>query len=140
MFRNYSFDKKADKHSFDMNEVDLSIINGIRRTILTDIPVVGFMGEDEPTVDIIYNNGPLHNEILIHRIGLIPLHLSDEITETYDNDMEFELNVENNGNENFNNNETNGTRKTKKKVCPLPGEEKRDCPKSGLWPGSPIGP
>lgn len=126
MFRNYTFDKKADKHSFDINEVDLSIINGIRRTILTDIPVVGFMGEDEPTVDIIYNNGPLHNEILIHRIGLIPLHLSDEITESYnDNDMEFELNIENNGNEilNVTTNHITGTKEgislTKKELLEI---------------------
>lgn len=99
MFRNYSFETKSQKHSFDINQVDLSIINGIRRTILTDIPVVGFIGEEEPTVDIIANNGPLHNEILIHRIGLIPLNITDENTENYQDDLEFELNIENEGND-----------------------------------------
>jgi len=53
MFHNYSYNDKSEKHSFDINEVDLSIVNGIRRTILTDIPVVGFIGEDEPTIEII---------------------------------------------------------------------------------------
>lgn len=102
MFRNYSFESKSEKHSFDINQIDLSIINGIRRTILTDIPVVGFIGEEEPTVDIITNNGPLHNEIIIHRIGLIPLNISDEDTENYQDDLYFELNVENDKNDMIN--------------------------------------
>lgn len=94
MFKNYSFNNKAEKHSFDINNVDLSIINGIRRIILTDIPVIGFDGEDEPSIEIINNNGPLHNELLIHRISFIPLHISEEETENYqDNNLEFELNI-----------------------------------------------
>lgn len=101
MFHNYKFDPKdpSEKHSFEINDLDISIVNGIRRTILTDIPVVGFIGEDDITVDMIVNTGPLHNEILIHRIGLVPLHLTEEETENYeDNDMVFELNYKNDGN------------------------------------------
>jgi len=126
MFHNYSYNDKSEKHSFDINEVDLSIVNGIRRTILTDIPVVGFIGEDEPTIEIIANNGPLHNEILIHRIGLIPLYINNEETENYvDNDMEFELNIENTGNEllNVTTNHFTGTNKgiplTKKELSEI---------------------
>ena len=114
MFEKYSYDEKAEKHSFDINNVDLSIINGIRRTILTDIPVVGFIGEEDTTIEILFNNGPLHNEFLIHRIGLIPLNLSEEETENYtDNDLEFELNIINTDNniKNIYTNEIIGTRK-----------------------------
>jgi len=96
MFRNYSHDPKnpSDKHSFEIYDIDLAIVNGIRRTILTDIPIAGMIGEEEPTVNIIKNNGPLHNEILIHRIGLIPVCLTENELESYeDNSIEIELNV-----------------------------------------------
>lgn len=100
MFKNYKFDKKdpSGKHSFDIHNVDVSIINGIRRTILTDIPTCGIIGEETPTVKIIKNNGSLHNEIIIHRIGLIPVCVTeDQLEEFEDGDMEIELNVRNEG-------------------------------------------
>jgi|LakMenE22Apr09ns_1017241.scaffolds.fasta_scaffold00029_19 DNA-directed RNA polymerase subunit L len=94
MFKNYNYESKSGKHSFDIDNIDLSIANSIRRIILTEIPVVGFYGEDEPSIDIIANTGPLHNEFMKHRIGLIPINVSEEITDTYiDNDYKFELNV-----------------------------------------------
>jgi DNA-directed RNA polymerase subunit L len=106
MFSDYNYDKKADKHSFTITNIDLGIVNAIRRIILSEIPMIGFYGEDkdeEPTVEIIINNSPLHNEFMIHRIGLIPLHISEEITEIYeDNDYEFELNVENKSSDTIN--------------------------------------
>ena len=96
MFDNYAYNNVADQHSFDITNVDLAIVNSIRRVLLSEIPVVGFYGEDEPTVEILFNNGPLHNEFMIHRVGLIPLNISAEITEQYtDEDYVFELNVEN---------------------------------------------
>lgn len=96
MFKNYSYDPKSQKNSFDIENVDLSIINGIRRIILTEIPTVGFYGEDEPTIEIIKNTGPLHNEFMKHRIGLIPINVSETITDNYiDNDYKFILNVMN---------------------------------------------
>jgi len=98
MFKNYTFDIKSDKHSFDIDNLDLSIINSIRRIILTEIPTVGFYGEDEPTIDIITNTGPLHNEFMKHRIGLIPINVSETITDNYiDNDYKFKLHIINNG-------------------------------------------
>jgi len=103
MFSNYNYYDKAEKHTFEIHNVDLGIVNAIRRIILTEIPVVGFYGEDEPTIEILYNSGPLHNEFMIHRIGLIPLNISEEITENYeDGDYQFEFNVENKGNETIN--------------------------------------
>jgi len=96
MFSDYLYDNKDDRHSFIISDIDLAIINSIRRIILAEIPVVGFYGENEPTVEILYNNGPLHNEFMIHRIGLIPLNIKEDITENYnDGDYIFELNVEN---------------------------------------------
>lgn len=119
MFSDYKYDNKADKHSFTLTEVDLGIINAIRRIILAEIPVVGFYGEDkdeEPSVEIVFNNGPLHNEFMIHRIGLIPLYITEEITDNYqDGDYEFELNVKNEGSDIVNITTGNFTGKYKEK-------------------------
>ncbi len=109
MFENYTFDIKdpTNKHSFEINNIDLAIVNGLRRTILTDIPIPGVIGEkldkDDPTVNIITNTGALHNEFIIHRIGLIPICLTEEEIEIYDdNSLKIELNVNNDGNKTLN--------------------------------------
>lgn len=103
MFDNYIYDKKAERHSFNIENIDLAIINSIRRVILSEIPVVAFYGEDKPTIEILYNNTPLHNEFMIHRIGLIPLNIAEDINDIYeDGDYVFELHKENPNNEMLN--------------------------------------
>lgn len=105
MFRNYSFDPKdpSNNHSFEIHNMDLAYVNGMRRVILTDIPITGVIGEtietEEPTVNILVNTGALHNEIIIHRIGLIPICLTEDEIENYeDASIKLELNVKNEGN------------------------------------------
>lgn len=98
MFRNYQFNEKdpAKRHTFEIHGIDVSIVNGIRRVIWTDIPVVGFLGEEHPTIDIEVNTGRLHNEFIIHRMGLIPIHISEEETEAYmDDEITIALHVKN---------------------------------------------
>ena len=60
---------------------DKSLVNAIRRVLLTDIPTVGFQiyenGENND-IHMIINNSSLHNEMLLHRIALIPLYLNPE--------------------------------------------------------------
>lgn len=95
------FDKfevnKFGRTSFEIKDLDVSLVNALRRIILTDIPVVGFDGEIHPSLKVITNTGPLHNEIMLHRLGLIPIHFSDEETETFNSDeYEFILNMTNN--------------------------------------------
>lgn len=106
MFRNYKYDEKAERHSFEIHNVDLSIVNGLRRAIMTDIPMVGFRGEGESegeggtSVRILANSGPLHNEFMTHRIGLLPIHFNDTELEAYqDGKYTFFLDVKNNGND-----------------------------------------
>jgi DNA-directed RNA polymerase subunit L len=85
-----------NRYTFDINNVDLSIINAIRRIILADIHVVGFDGEISPSLEILENSGPLHNEIMLHRLGLIPIHMSEEETDLFVEDKyDFELSVHN---------------------------------------------
>jgi DNA-directed RNA polymerase subunit L len=103
MFDNYNYDKLADRHSFIIEGVDLAIVNSIRRILLSEIPVIGFYGEEEPTIEVIFNNGPLHNEFMIHRLGLIPICVSEKIIDDYnDGDYIIELNVSNKSSETIN--------------------------------------
>lgn len=108
MFRNIVQSEDAHKRfSFEAHNVDLSIMNGIRRVILTDIPVIGFRGEEvtssditiPPSIQVLQNNTPLHNEFMLHRFGLIPIHLKEnDVDDFNEEDYVFELNVHNDGN------------------------------------------
>jgi len=132
MFKNYIYDPKSQKNSFDIQNMDLSIINSIRRVILTEIPVVGFYGEDEPSVEIHKNTGPLHNEFMKHRIGLIPINVTEKITDDYiDNDYSFELNIVNDGATTINITTANFTGTYKEQ--PLTAKELKE-----LFPANPI--
>lgn len=102
-FENYTYDAAdpARRHEWDMVDMDLSIANAIRRTILTDIPNVGFLGEELPaepgaaaSVKIAHNTGPLHNEFIAHRIGMLALHFSaEELDNFQEGTWRFELDV-----------------------------------------------
>ena len=120
MFKNYSYDSKdpSNNQTFEIHNVDLAFVNGIRRTILTDIHIVGVIGEtmtsgEEPTMNILENTGALHNEIIMHRIGLIPVCLTEEEIENYeDGSIKLELNIKNEGSkiENITTKHIKGTR------------------------------
>ena len=73
-------DEKKNNLNFEIsgnNEYGLNktIINAIRRTLLTDINTVAFNPED---IIIKTNNSALHNEFMKHRISLIPLYIEPE--------------------------------------------------------------
>ena len=103
IFRNYTFDAKdpAQRHRFEIFGLDVALVNGLRRTLLTDIPLLGFVGEettDGPavTVDVLKYTGPCHNEILTHRFGMIPIHFDETEQETADPESyEFIINKTN---------------------------------------------
>ena len=63
------FDIKGDP----VYGLDKSIVNGIRRTLLTDIKTCAFNDEN---IGININKSSLHNEFLKQRIGLIPLYIN----------------------------------------------------------------
>lgn len=86
--------KESDKRNsiFDLigdvnYGLDKSIVNGIRRTLLTDIETVAFNEDD---IHINTNYGGLHNEFLKHRISLIPLYINPD---DYHRQYLFELRV-----------------------------------------------
>lgn len=89
------------KLSFELHNVDLSIVNAIRRIILTDIPNVAFYCEPYETntsVRVIKNTGCLHNEFILHRLSMIPICFSkQEISAFREEAYLFKLNAANAG-------------------------------------------
>ena len=63
------FDIKGDKE-YGLNK---SIINSLRRVLLSSIPTIAFKTDMQNTdIKILKNTTPLHNEYLLHRISMIP--------------------------------------------------------------------
>ena len=61
-------EKTEYKLSFIIEGASIEMVNALRRIILTEIPV---MAIDE--VIVLKNDSPLYDEIISHRLGLIPL-------------------------------------------------------------------
>ena len=75
---------------FTVKQINVSLANAVRRTILADIPTYCFrtLPHAENRVDITTNTTRLNNEIIKQRMGCIPIHLKA-------NDPDFEhFNVE----------------------------------------------
>lgn len=74
------FEKSEDTNNLNMeiSNVNLSLINGIRRVILSEYPTIGFNIDDYLNSDIkvITNTSSINNEFIMHRIGLVPIHYS----------------------------------------------------------------
>ena len=73
-----------DLLSFTLSNINVSLANAIRRTILNDIPTV-VLGTDiyqDNKCQIKTNTCRLHNELVKQRLSSIPVHISD------DNEME----------------------------------------------------
>lgn len=90
---------KRNEYHFNLMNTHYSLANAIRRTILADIPCVGFREGElhsgvNSTINIIENNGCLHNEFIKHRFSLIPVNIQPE--EFVEDKYKFLLNVINN--------------------------------------------
>lgn len=87
--------EKNDILSFSIENINVSLINALRRTILSDIPCVVFrtVPYEKNKVTIIENTTRLNNEIIKHRMSLLPIHI-DDLTIPLENYI-VELDVEN---------------------------------------------
>jgi DNA-directed RNA polymerase subunit L len=86
---------------FEIHDVDISLLNSLRRTVLSDLPNVGFFFDanvhDNYTTTIVSNDTPLHNELIMHRMSLIPICVNeDELANWDDYDYTFKINITNN--------------------------------------------
>ena len=88
-----------DTLTFTLSGCNSSFVNALRRTILSEVATVSFNTEDYLTSDlkVIKNTSSLHNEFLLHRLGLIPVNIND--VDGFNPDKyQFSLKKENNGN------------------------------------------
>lgn len=98
----YEFEKTWDKNktnvSFDLKNMNLSLVNAFRRTIIANVKSFGFRTEpyEKNQVDILKNDTSFNNQIMCHRIGMIPIHITDETFNI--EDYEFIIDEENNTN------------------------------------------
>lgn len=68
-----------DVTTFTAEDINISLANALRRTIISNIPCVVFktMPYEECKVNIIENTTRLNNEILKHRLSCIPIHITN---------------------------------------------------------------
>ena len=87
--------EKDDTLSFMISGLNVSLVNGLRRIILSDIPTVVFRTTpyEENKAKIYYNTSRLNNEVLKQRLSCIPIHIKDKDF-PYKNYI-VEINVEN---------------------------------------------
>jgi DNA-directed RNA polymerase subunit L len=89
--------EEHDTLSFTLSGVNVSLANGLRRTILSDIPQVVFRTTpyEQNKANIITNTSRLHNEIIKQRLSCIPIYIKNFQDFNYKNYI-MEVNVENN--------------------------------------------
>lgn len=83
--------------AFQLSPTHVAQANTLRRLCMTYVESAGFradIGSDGSTTDveILANSTPMTNEMLAHRIGLLPLHVKDPHLWTEAADYEFVLN------------------------------------------------
>jgi DNA-directed RNA polymerase subunit L len=87
-----------DLKSFNVSNLNVSFANAIRRTIMSDIPLLVFKTSPyaESKCTVFTNTTRLNNEIIKQRLSCIPIHMSST-TINFDNYEQFylEVNVEN---------------------------------------------
>ena len=85
--------------TFQLAPTKVEYANALRRAVITEVETVGFRAdilEDGSTADvkILKNSTPMSNEMLAHRIGLLPIHVANPL-EWNPEEYSFELNVTN---------------------------------------------
>jgi len=91
--------EEHDVLTFTLANINVSLANAIRRTILNDISTV-VLGTDlyqDNKCLIKTNTGRLHNELVKQRLSSIPVHITNEKEmETFPNEYMLEVDVQNN--------------------------------------------
>jgi DNA-directed RNA polymerase subunit L len=87
--------EENDTLTFTLTGVDVAYANAIRRTILSDIPVIGFktFPYEENRATVFVNTSRLNNEIVKQRLSCIPICIDDMNIQV--NNYLLEIDVEN---------------------------------------------
>lgn len=76
--------KKDDCISFELSNTDVSMANSLRRIMIAEVPTLAI-----DLVEFEENTSALLDEFLAHRLGLIPLHSSRDMSEwTYNHECD----------------------------------------------------
>ena len=127
--------KTKIRASFRLKDVNVTVANTIRRAIIAHTPSVGFRTEpyDKSDVEIQVNTTPLVNEMVAHRVGMIPLNADP--TKFDPAEYEFHLDVEN-GTKELMDVRTSDFRVYKRSENPLSAPT--ELPSSDFFPPDPI--
>jgi DNA-directed RNA polymerase alpha subunit len=87
------WDKTKSYVEFELGNVDLSMVNSLRRAIYSYIECFAFRTHpiNKNDVNIIKNDSKINNEIIKNRLGLIPIHITD--TKFKIEDYEFIIDI-----------------------------------------------
>lgn len=89
----------AGVFKFTLSNINVSLANALRRTILTDIPITVIKTEtqDINQCQVLVNTTRLHNEIIKQRLSCIPIHIKDLTTlpENFQLEVDFKNDTEN---------------------------------------------
>lgn len=99
----YDLDLGKNKAKFSIRNIDVSIVNSIRRTIQSNVKNIAFFFDaksiNNPDIEIIQNDSPLHNEFLAQRLSMIPIHFEKKIIDNWNrDDYSFVIDEKNNSN------------------------------------------
>lgn len=81
----YPYATTWDKHNyyveFEVGNIQTSMANAIRRLIISEVKSVGFRTEpyESCQIKIIENDTPLHNQFVLHRLSMIPIHVAKPV-------------------------------------------------------------
>ena len=75
MFTELEYDEEDYSSIYKVAGLDTCFVNAYRRVIMADIETHAF---EEENIEMIMNNSVLHNEIVKHRISLIPVMTAEE--------------------------------------------------------------
>jgi DNA-directed RNA polymerase subunit D len=98
VFKNLA-QKSRTAIEFQLAPTKVEYANTLRRAILTEVESVAFRADiltDGSTDDVkvLKNSTPMSNEMLAHRVGLLPIHVSNPLAWNPD-EYSFELNIKN---------------------------------------------
>ena len=81
---------------FTIDKINVSLANGLRRTILSDIPTLVFRTTPhaESKSSITVNTSRIHNQILNQRLSCIPIHIVDDTFEFKQYQMEVAVSAD----------------------------------------------
>jgi DNA-directed RNA polymerase subunit L len=94
-----AIDEQNGIMTFTLSNVNVSYANGLRRIILSEIPVIAIESypHDKNNVTIFTNKSRLNNELIKQRLSCIPIHI-DALEDFPYNDYVLEINKSNSSN------------------------------------------